>query len=268
MLRNALYGKFAQRGYSQKTIGDAPLGQVGVTRWVDAETGEKCIDWTFGGKTIRQTYHGESEDSFPAIASHVAAAGRLVLWNYAQIAGAANVYYADTDSLIVNQAGYNALAGHLDPLKLGYLKVESTAQDLEIIAKKSYSIGKDRTLKGIKKSATRTPEGKWKQTQFTSLKWAFASGTLEDVITYEVEKQEHATLYHGHVDKQNNVHPPRLSQDADAVAAIVQPESHYAWTWWIDPTWFCSLDSHHRAIPLPDWYLSALQDEPTAGLAF
>lgn len=267
MIRNALYGKFAQRGYSQETIADAPLDVVKVTKWVDAETGEKCIDWTFGGKVIRQTYHGEAEDSFPGIASHVAAAGRLLLWDYAQLAGQENVYYADTDSLIVNQAGYDALAAWLDPLKLGYLKVESQAQDLEIIAKKSYALGKDRTLKGVKKNATRTPDGKWKQTQFTSLKWAFASGTLEDVITYEVEKEEHATLYHGHVDDQNNVHPPTLSQDAVAVAAIVQPESHYAWTWWIDPVWFCSLDSHHRETPLPRWYLSALQDEPTAALA-
>lgn len=264
MIRNSLYGKFGQRGYKQEHVEDTPLDVVSVVRWVDAETGEKCVDWTFGGKKIRQYYQGEAEDSFPAIASHVAAAARSILWGYAQLAGPEHVYYADTDSLIVNQAGYKALAPWIDPVKLGYLKVEAQAADLEIIAKKSYRMGKDRTLKGVKKNATQTDDGKWQQTQFTSLKWAFANGTLEDVITYEVEKEEHATLYHGYVDDQCNVHPPGLSQDQDAVAAIVQPQTDHSWVWWIDPQWFCSLESHHRSIPLPRWYVHALTEEPTA----
>lgn len=266
MIRNSLYGKFGQRGYKQDVIGDAPRDMVKVTRWVDGETGEKCTDWTFGGKTIRQTYHGESADSFPGIASHIAAYGRLVLWQYASIAGLDNVYYADTDSLIVNQQGYEHLAQHLEPLKLGYLKVEAQSDDLEIIAKKSYRLGEQRTLKGIKKNAHQTPEGKWSQTQFTSLKWAFSHGDLDNVLTYVVEKEEHPTILHGWIDEHHNVKPPRLDQDQDAVASIIAPESDYSWTWWIDPAWFCSLESHHRDAPLPHWYLHALQDEPIAPL--
>ena len=268
MLRNALYGKFGQRGYSQEVIADAPLGVVHVTRWKDGETGQRCTDWTFGGKTIRQTYKGESADSFPGIAAHVAAHGRMILWQYAQLAGRPNIYYADTDALIVNQAGRDALEPWIDPVKLGYLKVLETTDDLEIIAKKSYRMGIHRTLKGIKEKAVKTPGGKWRQTQFTSLKWAFAHGDLEDVITYEVEKRELATVYHGHVDDNYNVQPPRLTQDADAVASIVQPETDHSWTWWIDPDWFCSLESHRRDQPLPRWYLDALREEPVAELNF
>lgn len=264
MLRNALYGKFGQKGYEQEVLEDAPLDVVGVTRWADGETGEKCTDWTFGGKKIRQYNRGESKDSFPAIASHVAAAARMILWDYTLIAGQANVYYADTDSLIVNQAGHDRLAGHLDPLKLGYLKVESQTDDLEIIAKKSYRFGKDRTLKGVKKNAVQDAAGKWHQTQFTSLKWGFAHSQLDDVITYEVTKTELATLYHGHLDDDCNVHPPRMSQDADHVSAIVEPPNSYAWDWWIDPKWFQTLFSHHHSPPLPAWYRSALREEQVA----
>jgi len=268
MIRNSLYGKFGQRGYEQEILEDMPLGIVGVTKWVDSETGEKCTDWTFGGKKIRQIYKGESKDSFPGISSHVAAYGRMLLWDYAQHAGMENVYYADTDSLIVNQAGKEALDPWIDPLKLGYLKIEEQTDDLEIIAKKSYRMGAHRTLKGIKKNAQQTDTGAWKQTQFTSLKWAFSHGDLEDVITYEVEKRELATVYHGHVDNQHNIQPPTLSQDQDAVAAIISPESHHSWTWWIDPLWFCSLKSHHRDPILPAWYRRALQEETTAASNF
>ena len=268
MLRNSLYGKFGQRGYEQEIIGDAALDVVALTRWVDGETGEKCTDWTFGGKKIRQTHKGESKDSFPGIASHVAAAGRMLLWEYAQLAGSENVYYADTDSLIVNQAGKDALKPWINPLKLGYLKVEETTNDLEIIAKKSYRMGIHRTLKGIKKNAVQVTKGKWKQTQFTSLKWAFAHRDLEDVITYEIEKRELATVYHGRVDGNHNVLPPELSQDADAVADIIQPETDHSWTWWIDPVWFCSLDSHRRPGRLPAWCRRASREEPRGLLNF
>lgn len=255
MIRNSLYGKFGQRGYSQETIGDAALDVVNVTRWVDGETGQKCIDWTFGGKVIRQTYTGEGFDSFPAIASHIAAYGRMVLWHYAELAGLDNVHYMDTDSLIVNSTGRERLAQWIDPVRLGYLKVEAEAPDIEIYARKSYQLGPDRTLKGIKASAQEIEPGKWRQTQFTSLKWAFSHGDLDDVVTYEVEKQEHATVYHGRVDEHGVVHPPELSLDGDEVSAVIAPQSSFAWNWWIDPVWFGSLSSHAPEPVLPAWYL-------------
>ena len=268
LIRNSLYGKFGQRGYEQEILGDAPLGKVALTKWIDGPTGEKCTDWTFGGKTIRQTYKGEGDDSFPAIASHVAAHGRMILWRYAQAAGLENVYYADTDSLIVNAAGYDALAAHIDPTRLGYLKIEAKTDDLEIFARKSYAMGKDRTIKGIKKKATFGDDGKWHQTQFTSLKWAFGAGNLDDVITYEVAKEEHATLYHGTVDATGHVHPPELGLFADDVAAIISPECDHLWTWWIDPVWFQSLPARERKEFLPGWFWSLVQREPTAPLNF
>lgn len=264
MIRNSLYGKFGQRGYNQKVIADAPLDLVQVTRWVDAETGETCADWTFGGKTIRQHYTGEGKDSFPAIASHIAAAGRCILWDYAEMAGLENVYYADTDSLIVNAKGYERLADWIDPLKLGYLKLEGQSADLEIVAKKSYRFGQERTLKGIKKSATHNPDGSWSQTQFTSLRWAFSHGNLDDVLTYDVRKQEHATLFHGRLSRNHQVVPPDLSLKYEQVAAIVAPESHHSWTWWIDPYFVQSLPSRKRDPILPTWYLLCLGDAANA----
>jgi hypothetical protein len=264
MIRNSLYGKFGQKGYSQEVIGEAPLDVVNVTRWVDGESGQKCIDWTFGGKVIRQTYTGEGLDSFPAIATHVAAYGRQVLWNYAMTAGLENVFYADTDSLIVNAAGKRNLEPYLDAVKLGHLKIEAQATDIEIFARKSYSLGPDRTIKGIKRSATEIEPGHWKQTQFTSLKWAFAHGDLDDVITYDVEREEHPTLYHGHVDDHGVVHPPELSLNADEVAAIIAPQNSIAWDWWIDPVWFGSLESHAPEPVLPVWYLQQLGDLATS----
>lgn len=257
MVRNSLYGKFGQRGYKQSVIADADRDKVAVTRWIDAETGQKCVDWTFGGKTIRQVYTGEGKDSFPAVAAHVAANGRLVLWDYMQKCGLGNIWYVDTDSLIVNQAGYDNLAGWIDPVQLGCLKIEGTATDLVITAKKSYQMGDKRVLKGIRKNAVQQADGRWAQTQFTSLKWAFSHGDLDNVLTYEVKKQEHGTLYHGMVDEKGNVTPPLLGVDVPTIISLVTPQSHFLWTWWVEPFWLGSLNLQDHYQALPRWLLRA-----------
>lgn len=244
LLRNSLYGKFGQHGYSQKVIDTAPIDEIGITYWQDLESGAQCFDMTFGGVKIRQERKGESKDSFPGIASHIAAYGRQVLWDYVLLAGRKNCFYADTDSLIVSQAGYDNLKDAIDPLQLGMLKLEGISDDLEIFAKKAYIFGCKRTMKGIRKNATNLENGVWRQTHFTSLKWAFRAGCLDDVLVYEVEKHQQNTITHGHIKENGTVCPAQFSLDVDDVAEIIAPKDAYSWSWWIDPAWFQTLYPH------------------------
>jgi len=264
MIRNGLYGKFGQKGYRQKVVDDAPLRKVSVKHWLDDETGGKCDDWTFGGKVLRQFYEGEGNDSFPAIASHIAAAGRSVLWGYIQIAGPENYYYADTDSLFVNQAGLDRLHDYIDPIELGYLKVEGTSPDLEIVAKKDYVFDGERKTKGIRKSATRTEDGGWKQTHFTSIRWGFNHGDLDDVITYDVVKHNKLLTHYGKIGKDGRISPPVFSLDRDQITEIVQPIDSSRWDWWIDLPWLGTLETRKRPPILPDWFLRLLSDSEVA----
>jgi len=266
MIRNSLYGKFGQRGYKQTKLSDAPLDVVGVRRWIDGETGQQAEDWTFGGVTIRQTKEGESQDSFPAIASHIAAAGRRVLDNYIHIAGKKNCYYADTDSVFVNRAGYKRLQSYLDPMELGCLKVEDKSPDLEIAAKKNYTFGGKHTHKGIRHNAKRTPDGGWKQTHFTSIRWGFSHGNLDDVITYDVIKHDKTMLTHGKTGLFGKVHPPEIALDQDQISVIVKPIDASRWDWWIDVPWLASLPTRPLGYPLPSWFLHALSS-PEADLS-
>jgi len=246
MIRNSLYGKFGQRGYTQKKIGVAPLGKVSVRHWLDLESQRECWDWTYGGVVIRQEKGGEAEDSFPGIASHIAAYGRLVLWDYAAGAGLENVYYADTDSLIVNQTGYDNLAEWIDPLRLGFLKLEGETADLEILAKKSYAFGEKRTAKGIRKNAVQQMDGSWRQVHFTSLKWAFRHGNLDNVTVFEVDRHMQNTVTHGKIDDDGRVHPPQFGLKQEEVAALIAPVDVYSWNWWVDVPWLQSLRTEKR----------------------
>lgn len=261
LLRNGLYGKFAQKGYKQEILGDAPLDKVAVRRWVHGETGEKCVDWTFGGKTIRQYYKGESFDSFPAISSHTTAYARVHMASLIELAGQENVFYMDTDSLIVNGDGYARLGLTIDAYKLGHLKVEGVSDHLEIYAKKSYIFGDKRTLKGIKSKAERIDADTWLQTHFTTLNYAFRSGNLDNVTTYDVEKCLKHTVTTGIVHKDGTVAPLQLSLKQNQAYEIVKPESRYHWTWWVDVNWLASLlvpeESHSAAPPRLPWRLLA-----------
>lgn len=241
LLRNSLYGKFAQRGYKQEVLGDAPLNEVSVRRWVSAETGERCVDWTFGGKTIRQYYTGEPFDSFPAISSHVAAYARVHMLKLLDLALWENCLYMDTDSLIVTENGFQRLEKARDKLKLGYLKTEGVTTDLEILAKKAYRFGDKEVLKGIKRKAKRVGKDTFQQTHFTTLNYSFRSGDLNNVLTYDVEKHLRHVVSNAIVDKDGTVRPVKLSMTQDQVYEVVQPESSSRWTWWVDVNWLSFL---------------------------
>lgn len=261
LLRNGLYGKFAQRGYKQEVLRDAPIDEINVRRWTHGETGEKCVDWTFGGKVIRQYYTGESFDSFPAISAHTTAYARAHMALLIELAGSENVYYMDTDSLIVNSVGYQRLESAIDALELGHLKVEGVSNHLEIYAKKSYVFGDKTTLKGIKKKAIKINPDTYLQTHFTTLNYAFRTGNLDQVKTYDVELQVKNAVTTGIVHKDGTVAPLQLSLKQNQAYEIVKPESRYHWTWWCDVNWLASLlvpeESHPASsLRLPWWLLS------------
>lgn len=253
LFRNTLYGKAGQHGYSQEVVDNAPLDEVSNFVCFDADTGQEFNQITFGGKVIRQYQTQESDDSFPAIAAHVSAWARQVLWEYYQRADPAHVYYADTDSLIVDQIGYDNLADSIDQIELGFLKLEGKTDHLEIKAKKNYVFGGKRTTKGIKKNALQNKDGTFTQTQFSSIRWAFLARNLDDVVTTDTTVHESLGITHGTIDRQGICHPPHWQLDSEQVEQIVKPENWHSWTWWLDPAWFGTLSERPRHSRLSVW---------------
>lgn len=238
LLRNALQGKFGQLGHKQEVIGDAPLDEIGVRRWLDAESGRSCVDWTFGGKVIRQFSEGEPWDSLPAIPAHVSAYGRVYMWSLIELAGREHVFYVDTDSLIVDEEGYRNLAGMIDPSKLGYLKLEGTAAELEIGAKKDYRFGDLRTLKGIKSNAVELAPDLFEQWHFTTIKYAFAAHDLDGVTLHQVQKQVRRGRIAGTVGDDGWVRPPHLHlKPDDLFTYLANQEEDRVWVWEFDERW-------------------------------
>lgn len=74
-----------------------------------------------------------------ALAGAVTAYARIMLSEYIEIAGIENIWYTDTDSLAVNEIGYQRLSKYIDSKELGKLKLEYEFNRGVINAPKNYT---------------------------------------------------------------------------------------------------------------------------------
>lgn len=176
---NSLYGKFGQTNANTKLIGSCDDNLIFRHTVVDAETGIHKQEIYWLGKVYQEWKDGEATYSFPAIAGAVTSASRYVLRSFMDKAGKNNVFYMDTDSLIVNQEGYTRLLPDLDNNKLGSLKLENTSNDLIINGAKDYYFHGITKLKGIKSDAIYDDKTrKHRQLQFNSMiAWMNSGGS-------------------------------------------------------------------------------------------
>jgi uncharacterized protein YihD (DUF1040 family) len=186
-LLNALYGKFGQKAEQWTKIGDAPNEpDREEILFTDSIPRVRRLRYLLG-EVYELTGHSEAFNSFPAISSHVTAYGRLYLWHLMNVCGYGNYLYCDTDSLIVNDIGYNNLYRYLDDNELGKLKLEYITDSLIIYGLKDYVTDTKTVVKGIRKNAT-----KIKECTYTQEQWPTFRGLLktDDVNTYVVKKME------------------------------------------------------------------------------
>ncbi|GAJ21876.1 unnamed protein product, partial [marine sediment metagenome] len=110
LLLNSLYGKFGQKAEVWEKIGEASGEPDRIeTCYLSGRNSPSSIRYLLG-EIFECVGIEESFNSFPAIASHVTAYGRMYLYELMKQAGRENVFYCDTDSLIVNEAGRSKLS--------------------------------------------------------------------------------------------------------------------------------------------------------------
>lgn len=188
LLGNSLYGKMGQRGAFWELTGYTEDLTCKTDETLHAQTGEVHRTRQLGGIIQELTTEDESKDSFPAIASHVTSYARLMLCNMINLAGRNNVYYVDTDSLLVNDTGLNNIRHEIDQYQLGKLKIEGTYNDCEIFGAKDYRFGTKERHKGVKKSAVWNSPSTVTQDQWSSLKGLISTGKLSAPTTRKVSK--------------------------------------------------------------------------------
>ena len=211
MLLTNLYGKFAQKGTIYKKEYDTAETDIKVWTELDAETGE-IYNYRQYAKIVevleRET---ESRDSHPAIAAHITAHARMLLWGLMQRCGQGNYVYCDTDSLWTNKAGYERLEAHCHDTELGKLKLEGVHDDVTIYGAKDYIVDGSARIKGIRATAEKIDEHTFKQVKFTTLIGLLRKGDLSAPLVSQVTKHLQRQYTKGIVDNKGDVKPIRLA---------------------------------------------------------
>lgn len=208
---NSLYGKFGQRKFKDVVIGQAEPGTFNVSYGKNVVTGATYLYRQIGRNVIRSEKGGEGHNAFVGIAGHVTAYARIYLYSCIERAGRANVYYTDTDSLIVGQLGYDNLSSTLDNKALGALKCEGVADSIAIVAPKHYRFGEKWTIKGVRKNAEKIGEDTYRQEVWPGVNRILQQGE-ETYYNYFVTKRLSAKVASGNIDGQGFVHPFELME--------------------------------------------------------
>ncbi len=221
LLRNSLYGKFGQRDLERELLGDAEGEGINEDICYVASDSTEVREHNFAGQRWRDTQGPASFNAFIAIASHVTANARLALWHYIVQAGRENVYYVDTDSLIVNRRGYENLLPQIDATRLGQLKLEGETTSIDIRAPKDYSFGDENHLKGVSRDAEMITEALWAQQQWPSIPAAYRRGEQNHVHTRRIVKRLSRDLYSGVVGSDGWLEPFRVQVNSFGVTEVL-----------------------------------------------
>lgn len=193
LLMNTLYGKWGQRQYHRLIqFEDDPLAFY--SGHCDYE-GVKARQTTLmGTTTITARTETESYNSFPLISAAVTENARLYLWQLIETAGIDNLYYCDTDSLIVSDVGKERLQEYIGD-DLGQLKIEGESTDSEFFSPKDYRFGSEIKRKGIRKEARwNAHEECYEQEQWQRLRGALTRGDNEGYKVKTIQKRLHRKL--------------------------------------------------------------------------
>jgi hypothetical protein len=167
---NSLYGKFGQRSTEWTEQKDLPPDLAKCSTIYNTVTGRTSVLYHLGSTWWMEQDAGEGVNAFPAVAAHVTAQARMRLWELIVIAGRENVYYCDTDSLIVTALGLGRLQPEMNPLALGALKLEGTSMDTVIHCPKVYHFHGNWVRKGVPAKAVQVDPVSFDATQFPSIR--------------------------------------------------------------------------------------------------
>lgn len=232
LVMNALYGKFGQLKREWQEVGtcDPDLVETEEVFDVSGDTPVKLRFRKFGGKVyVEEPVEDVAYHAVIAIATHVTAYARMLMWKYIQIAGEENHYYNDTDSLYVNETGYQNLkqSGMIHDTKLGYLALEKQPESAVFLGPKHYQLGKERKLKGVSSDAKQIDQNTFEMLQWPSFKSAMNTGNLDRFANRKVVKHLKNIYSKGWVLANGEVKPLQFETTDEGNALLPWEKTEY-----------------------------------------
>jgi hypothetical protein len=188
LLLNSFSGKWGQNGIKWTTVDHTD--ESGIKFWpvVDAQTDQVTNYRQFDGLIQRKDAFPESRESHPAIAAHITAYGRMVLWTLMRKIPPKHYFYCDTDSLLVSEDGLEHVKESISDIVLGGLKLVGKYSQGVIYGCKDYVLDGVRTCKGIRQQAVEIETNTYRQEKWVGFRSALRKGWLDGPRTLQITK--------------------------------------------------------------------------------
>ncbi|HEX8799680.1 MAG TPA: DNA polymerase [Terriglobales bacterium] len=210
LLLNSFYGKWGQNGRKWQEVGRCDKREFRRALDINAQSGKKTHRRYFGGLIFELAEEGESSHSHPAIAAHICAHARMILWALIEKVPPSEYFYCDTDSLLVSAAGLDKLTDRLDEHSLGGLKIVKRLKHILINGCKDYILDGEQTLKGIRPSAVKIGDKSYRQLKWVGMRGLLRQNSLNMPRTILIDKTLRGTYNKGVVGPDGLVTPLHL----------------------------------------------------------
>lgn len=174
-------GRCGLRYRAWEAFGTHPCPDMCISYEPDDDTGEVNQNMRIGRQMLQLSALTESHSSVPSIPSWVAARCRVCLWQLCLFAGLDNVYYMDTDGLLVNTVGRNNIERLTEQWRGGSIVYKGEHRDVTIYGPRNVELGDDRRLSGVPKRAIRRDELTFEGETWSGLEYALQTGHTDVV---------------------------------------------------------------------------------------
>lgn len=181
----ALIGRFGLRYSTMDEVATLATSDVRLRGMWDVDDAQVRTYLQLGRKLFEQGEKVESPNSTPMVMSAIMSAGRVRLWGAMQHAGEGNVYYCDTDGIIVNDIGSRALQRATRSNALSGLRHKAAYSGGHFRAPRNIDLGTQRRVNGAPRKAERVAESEYRGEVWESLPAALRKGNGTKVNVYE-----------------------------------------------------------------------------------
>lgn len=173
----AVIGRMGLRTPSWEEFGRNWLPYSGISYLHDDRDGTTQRLMHVGSKVFAESERAETQQSVPQVTSWIMSYGRCLLWHGTQAAGQDHVLHVDTDSVIVDQAGDQAMAAATAAGLEGHWRPKDSFKRLDIWGPRHYEAPNRRQAPGVPRGAQKQPDGSFKGEIWESLARSLTDGT-------------------------------------------------------------------------------------------
>jgi hypothetical protein len=191
----SLVGRFGSRWAEWEPYGEAgePGVHLSTVRDVDADRTFRML--TLGDRCIAEADAFDAPDGAVAVMSYVMTVGRLRLLALMALAGVENVAYVDTDGILCNAAGSNALRG----IAPRGVREKSRYARVEVLGPRQVVLDGKLRAAGVSTGARRVAPDRWAGEVWQGMGAALASGDPGGVAvtprTWRLRGTDHRRLH-------------------------------------------------------------------------